>query len=79
MTTLISFVLGTGIGIVAGWRRGGAIDSVLPPVFVITSALPFFWVGLILILVFSVWTNGALPNDGGTTPRSPRAGTGRSS
>ena len=35
------------------------------PVFVVTSALPYFWVGMLLILVFSVWTNGALPNDGG--------------
>jgi len=36
----------------------------VPPVFVVTSALPYFWVGMMLILVFSVWTNGALPNDG---------------
>jgi peptide/nickel transport system permease protein len=65
LTTLLAFVLGTGIGIVAGWRRGGVVDSLLPPVFVVTSALPYFWVGMLLILVFSVWTNGALPNDGG--------------
>ena len=37
----------------------------LPPVFVITSALPYFWIGMIFILVFSVWTGGALPSDGG--------------
>jgi peptide/nickel transport system permease protein len=30
---------------------------------VVTSALPYFWVALLLILVFSVWTNGALPSD----------------
>ena len=36
----------------------------LPPVFVVTSALPYFWVGLLLILIFSVWTNGWLPTDG---------------
>jgi peptide/nickel transport system permease protein len=30
---------------------------------VVTSALPYFWVGLLLILVFSVWTNGMLPSD----------------
>jgi peptide/nickel transport system permease protein len=65
VTTLLAFVLGTGVGIVAGWRRGGLVDSLLPPVFVVTSALPYFWVGMLLILVFSVWTNGALPNDGG--------------
>jgi peptide/nickel transport system permease protein len=50
-------------------RRSGGVatwwptDSVLPPVFVVTSALPYFWVGLMLILVFSVWTHGWLPSD----------------
>jgi peptide/nickel transport system permease protein len=63
LTTVFAFALGTLIGIVAGWRRGGTIDSVLPSVFVVTSALPYFWVALLLILVFSVWTNGALPSD----------------
>ena len=63
VTTIIAFVVGTLIGLVAGWRRGGAVDSVLPPVFVITGALPFFWVGLLLVLLFSVTLN-MLPNDG---------------
>src|SRR6478735_1014048 len=60
----MAFVVGTFIGTLAGWRRGGKIDSIVPPMFVVTSALPYFWVGMMLILVFSVWTNGALPNDG---------------
>jgi peptide/nickel transport system permease protein len=64
VATVLAFVGGTLIGTVSGWRRGGAIDSIVPPVFVVTSALPYFWVGMMLILVFSVWTNGALPNDG---------------
>jgi len=49
VATIIAFLLGSLIGVIAGWRRGGAIDSVLPPIFVITSALPYFWVGLLLI------------------------------
>jgi ABC-type dipeptide/oligopeptide/nickel transport system permease component len=49
--------------VVAGWRRGSRLDSLLPPAFVVTSALPYFWVGLLLILVFSVWTGGLLPSD----------------
>jgi peptide/nickel transport system permease protein len=63
LTTVLAFGLGSLIGMVAGWRRGGVVDSVLPSVFVVTSALPYFWVALLLILVFSVWTNGALPSD----------------
>jgi peptide/nickel transport system permease protein len=64
VATVLAFLGGTLIGTVAGWRRGGKIDSVVPPLFVVTSALPYFWVGMMLILFFSVWTNGALPNDG---------------
>jgi peptide/nickel transport system permease protein len=63
VTTVLAFVFGTLIGLVAGWRRGGALDSLLPPVFVVTGALPFFWVGLMLVLLFSVTLN-LLPNDG---------------
>jgi peptide/nickel transport system permease protein len=65
LTTVLAFILGTLIGIVAGWKRGGKLDGILPPVFVITSALPYFWVALLFILMFSVWTNGYLPSDFG--------------
>jgi peptide/nickel transport system permease protein len=63
LSTILAFLLGTLIGIVAGWRRGGVVDSVLPTVFVVTSALPYFWVALMLILIFNVSMNGFLPND----------------
>jgi peptide/nickel transport system permease protein len=54
LTTILAFILGTGIGILGAWRRGGALDSVMPPLFVITSVIPYFWLGLVLILVFGV-------------------------
>jgi peptide/nickel transport system permease protein len=54
ITTILAFVLGTGVGIVAAWRRGGRLDSIMPPVFVITSAIPYFWVGMMFILIFGI-------------------------
>jgi peptide/nickel transport system permease protein len=54
ITTIFAFLLGTGIGIVGAWRRGGLLDSIMPPTFVITSVIPYFWLGLVLILVFGV-------------------------
>jgi peptide/nickel transport system permease protein len=63
ITTVIGFILGTLAGTIAGWKRGGKLDAILPSVFVVTSALPYFWVGLLFILVFSIWTNGLLPSD----------------
>jgi peptide/nickel transport system permease protein len=63
IATVLAFILGSFIGTIAAWRRGSRLDSILPSVFVVTSALPYFWVALLLILVFSVWTNGLLPSD----------------
>src|SRR3984885_14059046 len=54
VSTVLAFILGTGLGIVAAWRRGGRLDSVLPPVFVIASAVPYFWVAMVMVLVFGI-------------------------
>ena len=54
VTTVLAFILGTGIGIVAAWRRGSRLDSLMPPIFVIMTVIPYFWIGLVLILVFGV-------------------------
>ena len=54
VTTVLAFVLGTGIGILGAWKRGGRLDSLMPPIFVIMTVVPYFWIGLILILIFGV-------------------------
>jgi peptide/nickel transport system permease protein len=63
-TTILAFILGTLIGLVAAWRRGGALDGLLPPIFVITSAFPYFWLALLSIWLFSIKL-GWLPESGG--------------
>jgi peptide/nickel transport system permease protein len=63
ITTVLAFILGTVIGAVAAWRRGSRFDSVMPPLFVFTTAIPFFWVGMVLILIFSVHL-GWFPSSG---------------
>ncbi|MFB8247274.1 ABC transporter permease [Streptomyces sp. NPDC055952] len=52
-TTLLSFLLGTAAGVIAGWRRGSWADALLPVTSFI-SAIPYFWLGLIAISVFAV-------------------------
>lgn len=64
MTTVIAFVLGTLIGLITAWFRGGHLDSLLPPVFVILSCFPYFWFALLFILLFGVTLNW-LPVSGG--------------
>jgi peptide/nickel transport system permease protein len=63
VTTVLAFLVGTLIGLLAGWRRGSWLDSALPPIFVVTSAFPYFWVGLLLIYFFSLRL-GWLPSEG---------------
>jgi len=53
VTTFIAFVIGTGIGTIAAWKRGGKADSILPPLFVVGTGLPYFWVGMMLIIIFA--------------------------
>ena len=53
ITTILAFILGTGIGTIAAWRRGSKTDSILPPIFVVGTGLPYFWVGMMLIIVFA--------------------------
>jgi peptide/nickel transport system permease protein len=62
--TVLAFVVGTAIGALAAWRRGSRLDSTLPPLLVFTTAIPYFWVGLMLILLFST-VLGWLPSKGG--------------
>lgn len=66
VTTIIAFIVGTMIGIIGAWRRGGHFDSVLPPVFIILSAFPYFFIGMIAILVFAIKLQW-LPQGGGYT------------
>jgi peptide/nickel transport system permease protein len=64
VTTILAFILGTGLGIVSAWRRGSKLDSIVPPTFVITSAIPYFWVAMVLVLVFGL-TLHWFPGQGG--------------
>jgi len=63
-TTILAFLLGTVIGLVSAWRRGGVLDGALPPIFVITSAFPYFWLALLAIWLFSIKL-GWFPESGG--------------
>jgi peptide/nickel transport system permease protein len=64
VSVTLSFIIGTLIGIVAAWRRGKLIDTAVPPVLTFLSAVPYFWMALGLIYLFSV-TWQFFPNGGG--------------
>src|SRR5436190_1073647 len=57
VTTVLAFAIGTVAGIASAWRRGGRLDAILPPTLFIVSTVPVFFVGLLLIYIFSVQLN----------------------
>jgi peptide/nickel transport system permease protein len=52
ITTIISFFIGTSVGVLAGWRRGSWVDGVLP-VTTFLSSVPYFWLGLLAIFLLA--------------------------
>ncbi|MCW2978069.1 MAG: binding-protein-dependent transport system inner rane component, partial [Actinomycetia bacterium] len=46
---VLAFILGTAIGTVAAWRRGGGFDSAFMPVFMVFSAFPVYFTGLVIV------------------------------
>jgi peptide/nickel transport system permease protein len=51
IATMISFGLGTLIGIALGWRRGSWLDAILPG-STFFQAIPYFFLGTVLLLIF---------------------------
>ena len=58
--TVIAFLLGTLLGILAGWRHGGWLDRALP-VLMFLQAAPYFFIALILVY-FLALKGGWLPS-----------------
>lgn len=51
--TVVSFAIGTVGGAVVGWRRGSRLDGLIP-LTTFLSTIPYFWLGLLAIALFSV-------------------------
>jgi len=74
--TLLSSILGTALGIVAGAKPGSLLDRALSSVSLALYAVPGFWLGLVLVLVFAVKLRW-LPTSGLETIASGKQGFAR--
>ncbi|MDT0344243.1 ABC transporter permease [Streptomyces litchfieldiae] len=52
IATFLSFLVGVVLGMVVGWKRGSWLDSLIPATTVL-SAVPYFWLALIFVLIFA--------------------------
>jgi peptide/nickel transport system permease protein len=53
VATVISFIVGTLLGMLAAWRRGGWFERLLPG-FAFFQAIPYFFFALIVVYVLSI-------------------------
>jgi peptide/nickel transport system permease protein len=51
--TVLGFVIGTTLGMLAGWKRGSWLDSLIP-VTTFLSSIPYFWFAIIIVYVFAI-------------------------
>jgi len=67
ITTVVAFVIGTLLGVYAGWRRGTKADATVTVGATLFAAFPPFWLGLLLLYVLAFQLN-LFPIKGGYSP-----------
>jgi peptide/nickel transport system permease protein len=69
--TVLSAVIGIAIGIRGGWKRGSAFDRTSTGITLTLYAMPEFWLGMVLLILFSTGVGpfpGIFPSGGTITP-----------
>ncbi len=72
ISTVLSFIIAQTLGLLAGWKRGSWLDSLVPASTVL-QAVPYFWLALILAYIFAV-TLGWFPLNGAYNYREVSTG-----
>lgn len=75
-STALAFVLGSGLGVLAGRRPGSALDRLLSGGSLFLYSIPSFWLGLVLSVIFAVQLRW-LPVSGIETIASGKTGLAR--
>ncbi len=67
----LAILIGAGVGLIAAWKRGEAIDAAALIIGLLMWALPTFFLGIILLIL----ARGVLPSGGMVTPGYADEGT----
>jgi peptide/nickel transport system permease protein len=63
--TLIGFTFGTFFGFVAGYFRDSALDKLASAISVLGVSVPHYWLGMVLVIIFSAQLNWLPPMSAG--------------
>jgi len=68
LSTVLAISFGTLLGVLAAWKRGKLVDSVNVSVSLAFFSVPSFWIGMLLLAIFSHWLGwfpsaGAIPRE----------------
>ncbi len=54
VTTILSFLIGSLLGLFSAWRKGTFIADILPPLALFINAMPYFWFAQLLVYFFAL-------------------------
>jgi len=57
VSVIISFALGSVLGILGAWKRAGFSDNVLPPLLIFAGSFPYFWLASFLLFMLGFQYN----------------------
>jgi peptide/nickel transport system permease protein len=50
---ILSFIIGSILGVFGAWKRGGVFDSVFPPLLLFIGSFPYFWLATVMLYFFA--------------------------
>lgn len=51
VSVIVAFAIGSFLGVMVGWRRGGLLDSILPPMLLFIGSFPYFWLATLALFM----------------------------
>ena len=57
IVSILGFVIGSALGVIVGWKRGGKLDSILPGFFSFLVSFPYFFLAMLALFFLGFTLN----------------------
>ncbi|MCC6004635.1 MAG: ABC transporter permease [Thermofilum sp.] len=55
LSTILTAILGTSLGILAAWKHGTKLETIISTIALFLLSTPHFWIAIIFIMIFGVY------------------------